>query len=503
MTDAPRRWLPERTSWWPVIAALVVAVALRLWIGFAQPLDDLRGDSVTFAHTATHGWDGLSAYYPLLPQLYYLLVAVVTGVSGGTLTVLDPDAGRALAVAGALPSAATVLLVERLGRRVGGQRAATVAAWLAAVSPAFVFASSRIMTEAIVVPVVVATLLAWYHLLDEPTWRRAGWLAGAATALVFARAEGLGVVVLLGAHLAWRTWRSRRSSIQTAQGESASAHEESASGEGEAADELSPAGPSPAGQSSGRASPGGPSSANVIDTAPGSVAGSGHGSGLGPALGRLAMVVMVPLVLFAGWSTWSTRLDQGGVDEAGMTSFGLTALAGNCPSAQRAGPLIGWKSYPCIGLGDPDDPEVQRWAASRRPRPLLVEYVREAGPARVVGVSTIKVLRANGLFAPDLTVRLQEQDARWPAGIFTWTLWWWWFLLATAIGGFALIRRAGSSLVPLLAPVVVANAAIFVTWGNPRYRAMAEPSLIVAAACLLAALSGRLLAQRSGRSPGR
>lgn len=425
-TEGPVAWLPARSSWWPVLAALAVGAALRVWIGFAQPLDDLRGDSVTFAHTATHGWDGLSAYYPLLPQLYYLAVAALTGISGGTLTVLDPDAGRVLAVAGALPSAAAVLLLERLGRRLGGVRAGTVAAWLAAISPAFVFASSRIMTEAIVVPVIVATLLAWYHLLAEPTWRRAGWLAVAATALVFARAEGLGVVALIGLHLGWRTWRDR---------------------------------------------------------APGSDGRTG------PALGRLGAVVLVPLVLFGAWSTWSTRLDQGGVDEVGMTSFGLTALAGNCPSAYRQGPLIGWKSYPCIGLGPADNPEVQRWAASRKPRPLLVEYLREAGPGQVLGVSSIKVLRANGLFAPDLTVRLQEQDARWPEGIFRWTLRWWWFLLASALGGLALIRRAGSSLVPLLAPIVVANAAIFVTWGNPRYRAMAEPSLVVAAACLLAALS--------------
>ncbi|MBX3314902.1 MAG: glycosyltransferase family 39 protein [Actinobacteria bacterium] len=427
-------WLPERTVWWPVLAALAVAVALRLWIGFAQPLDDLRGDSITFAHTATSGWDGLSAYYPLLPQLYYMVVAAVTGVSGGTLTVLDPDAGRVLAVAGTLPSVVAVVLLERLGRRLGGVRAGTVSAWLAAVSPMMVFASPRIMTEAVVVPVAVATLLAWYHLLAEPSWRRVGWLAFAATLLVFSRAEGLGVVVIIAAHLAWRAWRDRTD-------------------------------------------------------AP-----------IGPSFARLGAVALVPLVLFAGWSVWSTRLDQGGVDEVGMTSFGVTALAGNCPSAYRDGPLIGWKSYPCIGFGGPDDPEVIRWQESRKPRPLILEYVREAGPARVLGVSTIKVLRANGLFAPDLTVDLQEQDARWPDGIFRWTLWWWWFLLATAIGGFALIRRAGSSLVPLLAPIVVANAAIFLTWGNPRYRAMSEPSLIVAAACLLAALSTEI-GRRAGHQP--
>jgi hypothetical protein len=426
-------WLPQRTSWWPVAAAIAVAVALRLWIGIAQPLDDLRGDSVTFALTATSGWDGLSAYYPLFPQLYYMLVATLTGVSGGTLTELDPDAGRVLAIAGLIPSTVAVVLLERLGRRLGGVRAGTVAAWLAAVSPMMVFASPRIMTEAVVVPVAVATLLAWYHLLAEPTWRRAGWLAFAATLLVFSRAEGLGVVAIIAAHLAWRAWRDR-------------------------------------------------------SDAP-----------LGTSLARLGAVALVPLVLFGGWSVWSTRLDQGGVDEVGMTSFGVTALAGNCPSAYRDGRLIGWKSYPCIGFGSPDDPEVIRWQESRKPRPLIVEYVREAGAARVVGVSTIKVLRANGLFAPDLTVELQEQDARWPENIFRWTLWWWWFLLACAVGGFALIRRAGSSLVPLLAPIVVANAAIFLTWGNPRYRAMSEPSLIVAAACLLAAMSA--LIGRRGDQP--
>lgn len=419
-----------------VLAAVLVGAALRVWIGIAQPMSDLRGDSVTFAYTATHGWSALSAYYPLLPQLYYMAVAALTGLSGGTLLLVDPHAGRVLAVAGVLPAVATIVLVERLARRLGGVRAGVVAAWLAAVSPSLIFASSRIMTESIVVAATAATLLAWYRLVDDPTWRNAAWAVAAVTALVFTRAEGLAIVLIMAMHLAWLALRSP--------------------------DRTSP------------------------ERTGGPVAGRGAGAALA------LVVLVVPSVVFAGWSVWSTRLDQGGVDEVGMTSFGLTALAGNCPSAYRQGPLIGWKSYPCIGLGDPKDPEVQRWAASRRPRPLLKEYVREAGPARVLGVSMIKVLRANGLFAPKLTVRLQAQDAAWPVGIFRWTLRWWWFLLATAAGGLVLVRRAGSSLVPLLAPVLTANAAIFLTWGNPRYRAMAEPSLLVAASCLIAATTAAL-----------
>ncbi|MEO6987906.1 MAG: hypothetical protein ABI239_04590 [Aquihabitans sp.] len=420
-----------------VAIAAVVGLVARIVIAVQIPPDDLRGDSFSFMLLGRfindHGTEKVSAYYPMVPQAYYGLVARLGGLHGSAGDGIFGLAGpRIFALSGALPGVAGIVAVALLARYVGGRRAGIIAAWLTALSPAVILASPRVMSESLVVPIVAAALLAWYRWNDRPTLGRAAAVTGLFSLLVLTKAEGIVVLLVVVAIGLIGTWRQRSD---------------------------------------------------------GAVA---------PRMAGLGLVAVVPVALLLAWGSWSTANEgPGQIKEQGMSSFGVTALAGNCESAYRAGPLMAWKSYPCIGLGSDDNPEVIRWNESLRPRELLVENLKDAGPGQVVGVSTLKVLRANGLFLPAKTIDLQEFEQNWPAGGFDIQMAWWWGILAVSLGGIVVIHRTGTRLAPLLAPVVVANAAIFATWGNPRYRLLGEPSLVVVAACLLAALSAAVVRYQS------
>lgn len=422
--------------------AAAVGLIARIVIAIQIPPKDLRGDSMSFMLLGRfindHGTVEVSAYYPMVPQAYYATVARMGGLHG---TEGDGIFGLA------------------------GER---------------IFALSGAIPG---VAGIVAVALLARHVGGRRAGIIAAWLTALSPAIILASprvmSESLVVPIVAAAVLAWYRWSDRLTVGRTAAVTGLFSLLVLTKAEGVVVLAVMVAiGAFEAWQA--RA------------TEP-----------LRLRLAALGVLLVVPMGLLLAWGSWSTANEgPGQIKEQGVSSFGVTALAGNCESAYRAGPLMAWKSYPCIGLGPADDPEVVRWNESLRPRELLVENLRDAGPTQVVGVSTLKVLRANGLFLPAKTIELQEFEQNWPARGFDVQMVWWWSVLALSLGGFVVIHRTGTRVAPLVAPVIVANAAIFVTWGNPRYRLLGEPSLLVAAACLLAALSAAVARyQRSSGSP--
>lgn len=425
-----------------VAAAAVAGLVARVIIAVQIPPSDLRGDSMSFMLLGRfindRGTELVSAYYPAVPQAYYGLVAKVGGLHG---TEGDGVFG------------------------LGGER---------------IFALSGAVPG--VVGIVLVALLA-RHLGGHRAGIIAGWLTALSPAFILSSprvmSESMIVPVVAAALLLWYRWQDEATVRRTA-----------------AVVALL--------------------TVLVLTKAEGVVVALGlvaigaaaawrrrHDEPLGPKAAPLAAMAVVPVIALLVWGSWSTANEAPGqVKERGMSSFGVTALAGNCESAYRAGPLLGWKSYPCIGIGPDDNAEVIRWKESLRPRELLFENLREAGPAKVIGVSTLKVLRANGLFLPAKTIELQEFEQNWPERGFDVQMGWWWAVLAASIGGVAVLRRKGVKVAALLVPVLVANAAIFVTWGNPRYRILGEPSLLVVVACLLAAVSAYQRSSSASPSSG-
>jgi hypothetical protein len=73
-------------------------------------------------------------------------------------------------------------------------------------------------------------------------------------------------------------------------------------------------------------------------------------------------------------------------------------------------------------------------------------------------------------------------------------------LIALAIaGGFVLARRSPRSLWVILVPAVASTIGVAVSYGQTRFRAAAEPSIVVLAALALVVMADRLRAD-TGRS---
>ena len=61
-----------------------------------------------------------------------------------------------------------------------------------------------------------------------------------------------------------------------------------------------------------------------------------------------------------------------------------------------------------------------------------------------------------------------------------------WVLLALAPVGAVRLRRRGTPIFPLLAPILVVTLSVALTFGQLRYRAPAEPALVLLVAGLWA-----------------
>ena len=125
------------------------------------------------------------------PPLYPLVLSVVS-LLGGESTMAHRAVGLPL-------GAVTIVLVGLLGRRAGGPRVGLVAAAICAVYPLMIATDGALMSETLYGPLIAATLLAAWRMLDAPGTGIA-LLTGAAIGLAaLTRSEAL----LLLPVLAW------------------------------------------------------------------------------------------------------------------------------------------------------------------------------------------------------------------------------------------------------------------------------------------------------------
>jgi 4-amino-4-deoxy-L-arabinose transferase-like glycosyltransferase len=142
------------------------------------------------------------------PPLYPLFLALHLLLAGGIAPALTTQA-----VLGAAACAAAA----RIGARLWGPRAGALAGLLAAAYPPLVFVSTRFLSEAVYIPIVVAQLLAAVEAgraaFARESRRAAGWalLAGALGGLgTLARAAHLLFPLALAAAFAVAWWRARQ-----------------------------------------------------------------------------------------------------------------------------------------------------------------------------------------------------------------------------------------------------------------------------------------------------
>jgi 4-amino-4-deoxy-L-arabinose transferase-like glycosyltransferase len=178
-------------------AILVVALLVRIAVLVATPdfvpifdAADFQRHAVSIA--SGDGYPppqlGLAGPSAFRPPLYPLVLAAVREVGGGM---------TAERVLGALLGVATVLLIYLISQRLWGRRVAVVAGAIAAVFPPLAVLNASLLSEALFLPLTLASVLALIEYRDtrELRWAAvAGLLCGFA---VLTRTNGLPFVLAL------------------------------------------------------------------------------------------------------------------------------------------------------------------------------------------------------------------------------------------------------------------------------------------------------------------
>ncbi len=206
---------------------------------------------------------------------------------------------------------------------------------------------------------------------------------------------------------------------------------------------------------------------------------------------RLTGVVGAGLVALLVMTPWLVR-NNSAVGEPTISNVSpATALAGSNCDLTWSGDSLGSWEYECTRPQDRTRLGEAEWSSGLRSE--AVDYIRD-NARRLPLVLAARELRVWGLWDP---VDLVERDAQ-----ETRSEWFQWTVRATAVltlaagaAGLWMARGRGRKVVVLLGPVVMVATTALLSHGNPRFRTVAEPELLVAAAFLVVALWDR---RRSG-----
>jgi 4-amino-4-deoxy-L-arabinose transferase-like glycosyltransferase len=200
----------------------------------------------------------------------------------------------------------------------------------------------------------------------------------------------------------------------------------------------------------------------------------------GQRIGRAAACVALAAVVVAPWIGYNlTRFDK---PTFVSTNDGLTMIAANC-DATYYGSRIGAGDITCADAHRPHgDPSVVNAALRSR----AFRYVRDHAE-RYPLVVAARIGRMWSVFHVGQTVDgdTGEGRPRWASYLGVGVLY---VVVALAVVGGVATRRRKVPIWPLVVPIVVVTAVTLVIAGVPRYRAAAEPSLVVLAALGIAAL---------------
>ncbi len=186
----------SRFAMWLIILSLL-GFGLRLTYVISQQHLVVKGDGFHYFLSATlaaHGqWfefplgaGGPDAHHPPLWTVILSLVAVM----GGTTQLAQQ-------VCAVLIGSSAIALVGLAGRKIAGERVGLIAAALAAIYPGLWQYERELLSEVVLLPLVALVLLLAYRYHEHPSLIRAVLLSGVCALLSLARAEQLGLFVLL------------------------------------------------------------------------------------------------------------------------------------------------------------------------------------------------------------------------------------------------------------------------------------------------------------------
>jgi 4-amino-4-deoxy-L-arabinose transferase-like glycosyltransferase len=205
-----------------------------------------------------------------------------------------------------------------------------------------------------------------------------------------------------------------------------------------------------------------------------------------------AAAVGIGVLVLAPWAIYNTTRFEHPVLLS--TQIDPLLASANCDSVYNSRDLAGYFDQKCAlevyeeeGLR----PEQDQSEVGLEYRDAALRYVR-AHLSDVPQVVGHRVLRAVNLYRPahaagiDERVEGREEAAAW-AGIVTF-----WPVAVAAVAGAVVLRRRRTTPVwPLLAPCVMVVVTVIVTYASTRFRAAAEPALVVLAAVAIDAMLPR------------
>lgn len=154
---------------------------------------------------------------------------------------------------------------------------------------------------------------------------------------------------------------------------------------------------------------------------------------------------------------------------------GWTFAGANCDAVYSGTQIGGWR-LDCIPQGLTGD-ETERSAQARA---LGLDYMRDHS-GEIPAVLAARLGRTFGVWDVRTNLFIEHFEGRdydW-----LWAAWCVWVLLAPlAIFGAVVQWRTERGLQPLLTPVLIVAIVTLLTYGNQRFRAAAEPSIVVFAA---------------------
>jgi 4-amino-4-deoxy-L-arabinose transferase-like glycosyltransferase len=165
--------------------------------GIAGLIADGRGFVDPFLSTAAHPYPSA-----LHPPLWPLALAAASKLGAGSVL--------AHRLVGALVGTGTVVLLGLIGRRVAGERVGLLAAGIGACYPTLIAADGSLMSETMYGLFVAAAVLLALRLIDRPSTAGAAALGAIVGLAALTRGEGVLLLPLLAAPVAWSGGRRGR-----------------------------------------------------------------------------------------------------------------------------------------------------------------------------------------------------------------------------------------------------------------------------------------------------
>ena len=204
-----------------------------------------------------------------------------------------------------------------------------------------------------------------------------------------------------------------------------------------------------------------------------------HENAEGSALRRLAVPVLATVVTLAPWVAYNfSRFDK---PVYISTGFELTLDISSCDDTYY-GPLTGYLSIECArrtalraraeGL--------DRSEEAVRHRRKALDYISDH-KGRLPVVVAARWGRVLGLYRLDqyLDFGTIEGRERWVSRLTLYTLW---PMMVLAAVGAVVLRRRRTPIFPLVALIAIMFVTVALSYGAQRFRAVAEPALLVLAA---------------------